>query len=243
MQIDINCDLGEGSGNDAHLMPLISSCNIACGGHYGDKETIRATIQLAKKHQVKIGAHPSYPDKEGFGRASMALSPEEFTKTISEQLSLFFDVATTEGVTVHHIKAHGALYNDLVKDTLKVKVFLSSISPYKQQIKLFAPYESVLRKVASEQGFEICYEAFADRNYNEDLSLVSRKNKQALIENPNEVATHVLNMIQNGIVKTINGSQISIQAQTLCIHGDHVYSVEILKHIHKVFQKDKITIV
>ena len=206
MIIDLNCDLGEGIGNDEQIMPLISSCNIACGGHVGTSSSIIETITLAKKHKVKIGAHPSYPDQDHFGRVSLRLSKTEFISSIRSQLEVFFKIAQYLDAEVHHIKAHGALYNDLNVNTVLCDWYLEAIDTYFKQIKVYAPYESMLAKRI--KGIEKClvYEAFADRNYNDDLTLVSRKDANAIINSPDDVVAHILYMITSNKVKTITGA-------------------------------------
>ena len=229
--IDINCDVGEGIGNELELFPMISSCNIACGGHAGTIETIRKCLELAKKFNVKIGAHPSYPDKENFGRITMAISNHELIESIKIQMQLFLTECSRMGATIHHIKPHGALYNDIAKDEHLAKLFLTAISPYKNDILLYVPYGSVIEKLAVTNNFKIMREAFADRNYNDDLSLVSRKEKNALITNGEEVLKHILRLYENKEVKTISGKNIHLEAETFCIHGDTPSALQILTYI------------
>jgi UPF0271 protein len=231
--IDINCDVGEGVGNEEALFPLISSCNIACGGHAGSKESILLCLELAKKYNVKVGAHPSYPDKENFGRLSMNISSDALIHSIKEQLQLFTALCDQMHVALHHIKPHGALYNNIAKDEQLAKDFLTAIYEYKHNVLLFVPYGSVIQTLATEKGFNICIEAFADRNYNADLSLVSRKESNALITDGNEVLNHILRIYKEKVVKTIAGHNVSIIASTFCIHGDTPSALQILTYITK----------
>jgi len=240
--IDINCDVGEGIGNEVNLLPLISSCNIACGGHAGDETSIREVIRLAKAHLVKVGAHPSYPDRINFGRSSMNLPAATLKKSIQDQLLLFEHIATEEKIAFHHIKAHGALYNDLVQDISLAKMYLESVLVYKNKCVLYVPYKSIIAEEALKQGFQVKYEAFADRNYNEDLSLVSRGNEKALITNPETALRHILLMIKKGYVLTASGSQRAIKAETFCIHGDTSSALEILAYLSQELPKYQVNI-
>ncbi|WP_300025049.1 5-oxoprolinase subunit PxpA [uncultured Maribacter sp.] len=229
--IDINCDVGEGVGNEKDLFPMISSCNIACGGHAGSKETIKLCLELAKKYQVKVGAHPSYPDIENFGRVSMSISNEVLIKSIQTQMQAFESVREEIDIPLHHIKPHGALYNDIAKDVQLAETFLTAIAPYKHPVLLYVPYNSVIQKLAIKNGFEVLVEAFADRNYNDDLSLVSRKEKDALITSGKEVLNHILHMYNDKLVKTITGKNVTIEADTYCIHGDTPAALQILTYL------------
>jgi len=182
--INMNCDVGEGIGNEAALLPLISSCNIACGGHAGDTQSMRKVVALAKMHQVKVGAHPSYPDPENFGRTSMAMPKEALKQSIQEQIHALCIILEEEKMPLHHIKPHGALYNDAAKDPKIAAIILDAIAPYKKEVVLYAPYGSVIGKSAIAANYKVMYEAFGDRNYNKDLSLVSRSLDKALKHAP-----------------------------------------------------------
>lgn len=229
--IDINCDVGEGIGNEKDLMPFISSCNIACGAHTGDQESMRTVALLAYEHKVKVGAHPSYPDKENFGRVSVNISSDELIQSIQEQLAVFASILKKENITLYHIKPHGALYNDIAKNTVLAQTFLASIEKYKKEVFIYVPYESAIEKECLNQGFKVKYEAFGDRNYNNDLSLVSRNNKKALLEDPKNVLEHVLHIANRGEVKTMNGELKQIKADTYCIHGDTPSALQILMYL------------
>ncbi|SDQ72267.1 5-oxoprolinase subunit PxpA [Flagellimonas zhangzhouensis] len=240
--IDINCDVGEGVGNEAELFPFISSCNIACGGHAGSRETMMEVAQLAAIHGVKVGAHPSYPDKANFGREAMDISKEELIQSVQSQLSTFDEVLEELKIPLHHIKAHGALYNQISKDELLARVFLKAIESYRDNALLYVPFNSVVEKLALEMGFKIAYEAFADRNYNVDLSLVSRKQENALIQDPKEVLHHILPIIKEGSVKAVNGEFVEISAQTLCVHGDTAAALKILTYISEELPRNLVHI-
>jgi UPF0271 protein len=232
-KIDINCDVGEGMNNEDVLMQYIQSCNIACGGHAGDEKQMQNIVELAIKYKVKIGAHPSYPDKENFGRKTMVMEPDEFKKSIQNQINLLLKIVKKQGATLHHIKPHGALYNDLTKsDDLSVE-FLDTIMPYKNMIKLYVPYNSAIEKNALEKGFSIIYEAFADRSYNDDLSLVSRQEKEALITNPKLILQNVLEMVNTQKVTAVSGIKVPIKAATFCVHSDTENVTEIVQVLNQ----------
>lgn len=240
--IDINCDLGEGFPYDAAIMPYISSCNIACGGHFGTKKSIIETILLALKNDVKIGAHPSYPDTTFFGRKSIEMDKKSFITSIREQLVLFFNCAATTAAEVHHIKAHGALYNDLIHDVALINRYLEAIELYKKKVLLYVPYNSMMAKEAATKGFKIAYEAFADRNYTDDLKLVPRSEANAVITKSEKVLEHVLLICKGNRVKTISGKEVSIKADTICVHGDNENALAITKTLFKELQEHNITV-
>jgi len=231
--IDINCDVGEGIGNEHELMPFIQSCNIACGGHAGSELSMKEMVMLAKKHKVKIGAHPSYPDIENFGRKSIILGKEELARTLLDQIETLRGIVVNCGGKLNHIKAHGALYNDLMTNEELSFEFLDIITPYKNDVKLFLPDRSVIANIAIRQGFNVDYEAFADRNYNDDLSLVPRKEKNAVITHPDTILKQVLEIKNNATVTSISGLQIPILAGTICLHSDTDNIIESLKYLNQ----------
>jgi len=229
--IDINIDVGEGIGNEALLMPYISSCNIACGGHAGDRDTMQAVVRLAKAHQVKIGAHPSFPDKVNFGRKVIDMSCVALFETVKHQIKELVCVLKTEHARLDHIKLHGALYNLAAQDKKTAQVIIEVLKCLMLPVKLYVPYKSVLANLAVQNNIEIAYEAFADRNYNSDLSLVSRLKKEALIHESGALFYHVFKMITEQKVKTIQGDDIEILADTFCLHGDHPNVVNLIRDL------------
>jgi UPF0271 protein len=241
LSIDINADLGEGAGQDHVIMPLISSCNIACGGHIGDEKSMDETIKLAAKNNVKIGAHPSYPDKENFGRTHLNISAIDLEESIKSQLIHFFQIAKDNNQTVHHIKAHGALYNTIAKDERTAKAYLNAISELGIQTKLFVPYNSVIHKLAHSK-YECLIEAFIDRAYYDDLSLVARNEANALHLTPEIAWKQLYEMAVHKKISAFNGSKVNINADTFCIHGDHPNAKEILEYIHKELPKYNISL-
>lgn len=233
--IDINCDMGEGVNNEHLLMPYITSCNIACGGHAGDVQTMQSVVTLCKKYGVKIGAHPSYPDKENFGRESMQITAEKLSESIIQQIQALEKIVEDGDHNIHHIKPHGALYNDLVKNSSLANIFLDAIDSYKGKLTLYSPFGSIIATEALKKGFHVIYEAFADRNYNDDLSLVSRKNKNAVITESDQVIAHVSLMKSNGTVKTISGKEVHLKASTFCVHSDTDNAILIIQKLHDAF--------
>lgn len=231
--IDINCDVGEGVENEHLLMRYISSCNIACGGHFGDQFTIDKTIQLAIDNQVKIGAHPSFPDKENFGRKIIDISDAELQESLVQQMQLFKERAALKNVVVHHVKPHGALYNLIAVNEEKAVLVINAIQQVFENVKIYVLYNSVIEKVALENGIEIVYEAFADRNYNDNLTLVSRSLPYAIITDEVQVLKHVKKMTEESKVRTVTCNEIDIKANTFCVHGDHKNAIEILQYLNE----------
>ncbi|WP_019039196.1 5-oxoprolinase subunit PxpA [Psychroflexus tropicus] len=225
--IDINCDLGEGGEFDKDLMPLISSCNIACGGHYGDKASVHKAVSLAKKHNVHIGAHPSYPDPTNFGRTSVSLPREDLKTSLHQQIDLVEMACQEFEVDLHHIKPHGALYNDMRKDKAIADLVLEVITERNQDIILFVPPKL---EFSSEIPISIRLwtEGFADRGYNSDLSLVSRGEKDSVLSDPIQISNRVLKMVEDLKVSTISGESIPQKFDTICVHSDTQNSVQIL---------------
>ena len=219
MNYNINADIGESTGDDVGIIPLIQACNIACGGHAGSKAEIQKTIALAKEHNVLIGAHLSYADSKNFGRYSLKLSKKELYQSIEKQLLLILDQLHFE--KLHHIKPHGALYHDcnsneeITKTVLEV---LKSLCPY---AVIFSQPKSLLEKQALRNGFIVWSEAFIDRAYEDNGQLVSRSDKDAIIKEPKRLYKRFENLIQKKGVFSINNKWIQLNAKTICIHGDH----------------------
>jgi UPF0271 protein len=231
--LKINCDVGEGVHNEAQLMPYIESCNIACGGHAGTKNSMQEVVELALKYKVKIGAHPSYPDSINFGRKTMAIEANELKKSIQNQIHSLIEIVHKNDAILHHIKPHGALYNDIAKNKQLAAVFLEAIVLYKKSLKIYVPYNSEISKLAIKKGYKIRFEAFADRNYNDDLSLVSRTKSNAIITNPEAIFNHINQIITANKVTTLSGKKITIKATTFCVHSDTNNAVKIVKYLHQ----------
>ena len=234
--ININCDLGEGLNNEHILMPLINSCNIACGGHAGDSQSMIECVEISIRNNVNIGAHPSSPDKENFGRKKIDISRSELHDSILNQIENLNLIASSYGIKLHHIKAHGALYNQMFKDRDLSNFYLDTLNNFKDKCYVYVPFNSEIEKSALRKGFKIMYEAFGDRRYNDDLSLVSRERKDALINTPNLVIDQITNIKDLKKIKSINGIYKSIKADTICIHSDTDNSIEILRKINEIFK-------
>ena len=240
--IDINADVGEGIGNEVELIPYLSSCNIACGGHAGDISAMTEVVSLAKQHNVKIGAHPSFPDKANFGRLEMKLSAADLFSSLKQQIRSLQNVLHSKNAQLHHIKPHGALYNLAAKDERIATVVIEVIKSIALPLKLYAPYNSIIAQLAIKENIEVVYEAFADRNYNEDLSLVSRQNDNALLVDNDAILNHLVRMIHKQNVKAVSGVEVPIKASTFCVHGDTKNAIDILKFLNEELPKNKILI-
>ena len=222
MKIDLNCDMGENIGNDEAIMPYITSANVACGLHAGDSRTMQETIQLAKKHGVAVGAHPGWKDREGFGRREMILPLNEVEGLILYQIGALYAIAKAEGVELQHVKPHGALYNQAAQDRTLANAVAHAVKRFSGELILVGLAGSGLIAAGVEVGLRVANEAFPDRNYNPDGTLVSRAKPNAIIESPDEVATHALQLAENGIL--FQGKRVRVD--TLCLHGDHPRVVE-----------------
>ena len=240
--IDINADVGEGLNNEAQLMPFLSSCNIACGGHAGDEKTMLEVVILAKAYKVKIGAHPSFPDKENFGRKIMKISCADLYTSLKQQVRSLLKVLQKEHVMLHHIKPHGALYNLAAVDQKTAEVIIEVVKSIALPIYLYVPYGSVIADLALKENIKITYEAFADRNYNTDLTLVSRVQNNAVITNPDEVFKNVKNMIFHQKVKTTDGVEVEIKADTFCVHGDNPQAIKLLQNLTEKLHQSNVII-
>lgn len=219
--IDVNSDLGEGAGTDAQLMPLISSANIACGGHAGDDETMRATVALARKHGVAIGAHPGYPDRENFGRDAMDMREDDLADEVARQIRALRRVDSD--LKIAHVKAHGALYNQAWKDAKIAKAIVAGVKkvyPTPTDVALFAAPKSAIVDIALGAGLRVVREGFADRAYEPDGTLRSRKLAGALHTDPQVAAQQALSFVREGGVRAHDGSFLNMEVDTLCLHGD-----------------------
>lgn len=237
MHIDINCDMGEGVGNDDLIMPYISSANIACGYHAGDEQMIQETILLAKTYNVQIGAHVSFLDKEHFGRTEMKLYPDEVYDLVIQQLTIIKKIADDLSVQLSHVKPHGALYNMSAKDIVIAKTIASAVKDLDENLILFGLSGSHSITEAKAIGLKTASEVFADRTYRDDGSLTPRNQPNALINDADKLVQQVLQMINEGMVTTLSGKKIPIVAETICIHGDGEHAVEFAKAIHDSIRK------
>jgi UPF0271 protein len=224
-KIDLNCDMGElpeaiADGTQESLMRSITSVNIACGGHAGDEQTMRATIEQALRWKLAIGAHPGYPDRANFGRLELKLSPGEIAASVFEQVRTLAEVAKRCGARLVHVKPHGALYNQAVRNRALAEAIAEGVARWSRDVVLVGLAGSPMLDVFREVGFAVAAEAFADRRYEPDGTLRSRKFKDALIRNPEEAAWQALSIAEQGVVIASDGSEVAVEAQTICIHGD-----------------------
>lgn len=236
--MDINCDLGEGVGNDQEIMGYLDSCNIACGGHAGDSESMKNTVLMAKKHGVKIGAHPSFFDRVNFGRKEIELPKELLKSQLTEQIAKLSNIAASLGMRLHHVKPHGALYNLAAKSTDTAQLIIDVMDELDDKVFLYVPFNSVIENMARQRGMSVCVEAFADRNYNDDFTLVSRAEPYAVINDPKEIKLRIDEMIRQQAITSINGIKKKADIQTICLHGDHPNAVQIAKLLYNF--KDQI---
>jgi UPF0271 protein len=247
ISIDINSDMGElpqaiANGSQEALMQFVTSCNIACGGHAGDEHTMRATIAQAQRWDSAIGAHPGYADRANFGRIELQLSGEEIADTVCQQLVTLAAVAEQAGAEVVHVKPHGALYNQAARDPLVAKAIVEGVRRWSGSVVLVGLSGSVMLDEFREAGFAIAAEAFADRRYEADGSLRSRKLADALLANPEEAAQQALSIVARGEVVTAGGKVIPLEANTLCIHGDTPGALQIAEAVHGILREAGITL-
>jgi 5-oxoprolinase (ATP-hydrolysing) subunit A len=242
-RIDLNCDMGEGFSTDEALMPYISSANIACGYHAGDADTMRRTVDLCLQYNVAVGAHPSYPDRDNFGRSDMlynGLQPEDLPAIIAEQVNLMQAVCQMAGAKLVHIKPHGALYNRAAKDVTVSRLICDTICEIDPSLILFGLSGSIMETTAAQCGLTFCREVFADRTYQKDGTLRPRTMPGALITDNNKCIQQVLQMMQQGRVTTIDGDEIPMLAETICLHGDGAHAVEFAKLIYEELYRNGI---
>jgi 5-oxoprolinase (ATP-hydrolysing) subunit A len=218
--IDLNADVGEGCGQDAALMPLISSANIACGIHAGDNDSMREAVALALEHGVAIGAHPSFPDREHFGRREMQLDARELHQCIVAQIESLANVAAAAGAQLRHVKPHGALYNMAARDEAIAETVVAAIRSVDSTLMMFGLAGSVMLTVAERLGLRAISEAFADRAYRPDGSLLPRNQQGSVLHDETGVASRAVAMVQGGAIIAVDGSHVAIRADTICLHGD-----------------------
>jgi 5-oxoprolinase (ATP-hydrolysing) subunit A len=242
LSVDLNADLGEGAGHDEELFELISSANIATGFHAGDSDTMHAAVSAAKEHGVAVGAHPSFFDRENFGRKELKLSNQEAFDAVAYQLGVFQAIASAVGVRPNHVKPHGALYNMAVRDQELAEGIARAIESVDLKLILFAPDKSELARAGEAHGLQIAREIFADRNYLNDGWLVPRTRPDALLRNPNEAAERVLRMLREGKVRSVEGRDVDVRGETICIHGDTPGAVEFARKLRSQLEHEGVRI-
>ena len=246
-RIDINCDMGESygawkMGADAKVMPYISSANIACGFHGGDPATIRKTVRLAVDHGVAVGAHPSLPDLQGFGRRAMNISPQDMYDLVVYQAGAVEAFARAAGARLHHVKCHGALYNMAANDEALSEAMARAVKDLGNGIMLYALSNSKMMQVAKQQGVRAAGEVFADRGYSDDGTLAPRDRPGGMIEDAQQAVERALAMVEKGYVVSLSGKPVPVSADTLCLHGDQPGAVAFAKAITRAFKKKGIEI-
>jgi UPF0271 protein len=241
-KVDLNCDMGEGLSTDAAIMPYISSANIACAYHAGDEQTIWKTIELAVQHNVTVGAHVSFFDKENFGRSEMQMSAEEIYELIAQQLFIIEEIASSLSAQLHHVKPHGALYNMSARDASLAKVIAQAVKDFDEHLVLFGLSGSHSIHEAKKMGLQTASEVFADRTYQDDGSLTSRKLPNAMIEGQEQAAQQALQMVKEKMVTSVSGKKVPFVAETICLHGDGPHAIEFAKAIYQTLKQHHIEI-
>ncbi|MGG3564172.1 5-oxoprolinase subunit PxpA [Neobacillus rhizosphaerae] len=245
--IDLNSDIGESFGafkvgNDLEVLKYISSANIACGYHAGDHNVMFETVMLARKNGVKIGAHPGFPDLAGFGRREMNLSTREIYNLMIYQIGALQAVCKANGVSISHVKPHGALYNMAGSSRKIAYAIAEAIGDLDSQLVLFGLAGSELIKAGRQKGLQVAEEVFTDRTYQPDGTLTSRRENNAFIHDPSEAIQRVVRMITEGKVKAVDGTDLDIHADTICVHGDGPKAVEFVSELKKALAQENITL-
>ncbi len=231
LSVDLNADLGEGAGHDDELLALVTSANLACGIHAGDAILMRTSLLGAKQRGVAVGAHPSLPDRENFGRREISLPADEIFALVLYQLGAFQALAHSLGTQPQHVKPHGALYNMAARDEEIADAIVRALRAIDPKLILFAPAQSALSRAAEANEVHLAREVFADRNYMPDGSLVPRDRSEALLHDPEEAANRVFGMLRNNRVRAIDGSEIAVEVDTICVHGDTPGAVEFAREL------------
>lgn len=247
MRLDINCDLGEGFGNyrygaDEEIAPYISSANIACGYHAGDPAVMSRTVALAKKHGVAVGAHPSFPDLLGFGRRELAATPAEVRDYVTYQVGALWAFCRAHGVPLRHVKAHGAVYNMAARDPQLATAVAEGVARVDPGLIFVGLASSCLIAAGHRAGLPTAAEAFADRAYNADGSLVSRRLPGAVINDPAAVAARVARMAREGLVEAVDGGEVRVDPDTVCVHGDTPGAAELAKALRAGLAKEGVRV-
>lgn len=245
--IDLNCDMGESYGrfqigNDEQIFPLISSSNIACGYHGGDPHHLEKTIRLALRHKVQIGAHPSYPDLMGFGRRKMEIPPAELKSMVKYQVAALKGLTESLGGQLKYVKPHGALYNSMARNPREAAAVVEGILEIDSELMIMGLAGSHLQEMIPQMGATFIGEAFADRRYEPDGSLMSRQKPGAVLSDPGQIAEQVLNIVQKKTVVSSAGKEIPIRADSICIHGDNPQVFPILQSITQALAKEQIQV-
>jgi UPF0271 protein len=240
--VDLNADLGEGAGHDTELLALVSSANIATGFHAGDADTMCDAISAARGYDVAVGAHPSFFDRENFGRKELAATPTEVFDAVTYQLGIFQAIANAVGVRPNHVKPHGALYNMAMRDAVLADAIARAAQSVDRSLILFAAGESELARAGERHGLRLAREVFADRNYMPDGSLVARSSPDAFVRDPIEAADRVMRMLRERKVRAINGADIPVTVDTVCVHGANAEAVVFAQKLRERLAREEIMI-
>ncbi|WOI53370.1 5-oxoprolinase subunit PxpA [Parvularcula sp. LCG005] len=240
LSIDLNADLGEGCGDDTALMPVLSSCNIACGGHAGDQETMAIAVALAQQHGVAIGAHPSYPDRDGFGRRALDIEPAALRASLLEQCRTLMDVGAQRGARIVHLKPHGALYNVAAQDEGQAHTIVAVAQEL--GLRLVGPPGGEMRRLAGTMGVPYTAEGFADRQYDGDGQLVSRQLDGSVFHEVETQVTQALALARGDRLEPRGGGALSLRVETICVHGDTPGAVDAAKAIRCALENSNISI-
>jgi UPF0271 protein len=242
LTVDLNADLGEGAGHDDELLALVTSANIACGFHAGDADSMRRSIDAARARNVAVGAHPSLFDRENFGRKELPVKSGDVFDAVVYQLGIFQAIAEAAGIRPNHLKPHGALYNMAARDAELADAIARAVTTVDSKLIFFAPVKSQLARAGEARGLQIAHEVFADRNYSSDGSLVSRSRPDALLHDPTEAAPRVLRMLREGKVRSVDGVDVDVRAETICLHGDNPEAVEFARALRSRLEKEGVTL-
>jgi UPF0271 protein len=245
--IDLNCDMGElpeaiADGTQEALMPSFTSINVACGGHAGDQLTMQTTIEQALRWRLAIGAHPSYPDRKNFGRLELNLSPEKVADSVFDQVKALAEIAARRGARIIHVKPHGALYNQAVHNRRLAQAIATGVARLRSHVVLVGLAGSAMLEVFRQAGFPVAAEAFADRRYEPDGTLRSRKHPDALLSDPAAAAKQALSIVERGVVLASDNTEVAVSAQTICIHGDTPGAPEIAAAVAKTLRQAGVTL-
>jgi 5-oxoprolinase (ATP-hydrolysing) subunit A len=247
MTIDLNCDMGESYherivGCDAEIMPFVTSCNIACGGHGGDKDTIKKTVDLAMQYGVRIGAHPSYPDIQNFGRVKVDMSSAQLFDTIAEQVHTLNAIVQNAGGKVFYVKPHGALYNAMSQDQSESIIVINAILSVKDDLSIMGMPKSVTHVLADQMGVSFIKEAFIDRAYDEFGFLVPRSTPHSVYDDVTQVVDQFASIVCHQNVITHTGKRIGLEVESICIHGDHPMALEFVRGVENFVKQHGINI-
>ncbi|MEH7886576.1 5-oxoprolinase subunit PxpA [Bacillus sp. JJ1609] len=247
LSVDLNCDLGESYGlfkigNDEEILKHITSANIACGYHAGDHNVMMETVKMAKTHGVKIGAHPGFPDLQGFGRREMLLTQQEIYNLVVYQIGPLEAAARVCGTKVFHVKPHGALYNIAARDKHVADAIAQAVLDVNPELVLFGLAGSLLVRTGEEKGLRVAHEVFADRNYQSDGTLTQRSHSNAIIHDSDHAIERVIHMVKQGKVRAVDGSDIKLKADTICVHGDEPQTLEFVVKLKQALLDEGITV-